>query len=285
MGQCLYPWSKKGENITLPCGKCWECKARRVSGWSFRLMKEEEQSSSALFVTLTYSPESVPITTKGYMTLKKEDVQWFIHKLRKITDKKYKNEKTTIKYYACGEYGSHTFRPHYHIIIFGADPNLISKAWRRFNQESGKTEDIGTIHIGEVSGASIGYTLKYINKPSRIPIHKNDDRIKEFSLMSKRLGANYINEKTIKWHHADPVNRYYTPLKDGKKIALPRYYKQKLFTEEQRQNINEQINNQEVTRIRNLSVDKIVEEYEKNVYIRKEKTRKNNKDQRIQSKI
>ena len=47
---------------------------------------------------------------------------------------------------------------------------------------------------------SIVYTMKYISKKSQIPVHELDDREKEFALMSKRLGENYINDKTIKWH-------------------------------------------------------------------------------------
>jgi len=66
--RCITPFYKKekfkGENIPFPCGKCPPCKKRRTSGWSFRLMKEEERSKSALFVTLTYDTEYVPITKK-----------------------------------------------------------------------------------------------------------------------------------------------------------------------------------------------------------------------------
>lgn len=38
----------------------------------------------------------------------------------------------------------------------------------------------------------------------------------------------------IKWHHADPNNRMYCNIEGGKKIAMPRYFKQKLYDDEQR---------------------------------------------------
>lgn len=38
----------------------------------------------------------------------------------------------------------------------------------------------------------------------------------------------------IRWHAADFKNRMYCNLKDGKKIAMPRYYKEKVFDEYQR---------------------------------------------------
>lgn len=171
---CLTPFlvNLKLENrkVPVPCGKCPDCLKRRISGWSFRLMTEEKRSLSSHFITLTYSPQHVALTRGGYMTLSKRDVQLFLKRLRK------RNTGTQIKYYACGEYGGKYSRPHYHILLFNADINTISPSWEK-----------GSVHFGSVSGASIGYTLKYMSKPSRIPMHVKDDRIKEFSLMSKNL--------------------------------------------------------------------------------------------------
>lgn len=197
---------------------------RRISGWSFRLVKEGDVSKSALFVTLTYNTEHVPITQKGYMSLDKTDVQKFFKRLRKLSKQK-------IKYFAVGEYGTEKMRPHYHIIMFNADKEMIVKAWTKDNKE------IGSIFIGTVSEASIGYTLKYMQKPTKIPLHKNDDRLKEFQLMSKGLGKNYLTNNMIFWHKDDLVNRMYIPLKDGKKIAMPRYYKDKLYNESEKNRI------------------------------------------------
>ena len=228
--RCITPFYKKekikGENIPFPCGKCPPCKKRRTSGWSFRLVKEEERSKSALFLTLTYDTEYVPITNNGYMTLNLKDLQKFFKRLRKL-----ENEK--IKYYAVGEYGSTKKRPHYHVILYNANPNNIARAWALNNKP------IGTYHIGNVSDASIGYTLKYMSKNSQIPMHKNDDRIKEFSVMSKGLGSNYITDNMINWHKADLEKRMYIPIKDAKKIAMPRYYKDKMYSEQEKAKINE----------------------------------------------
>lgn len=96
------------------------------------------------------------------------------------------NPDHKLKYYLCGEYGGKTFRPHYHLILFDAVLPTIQKAWEH-----------GSIHYGAVSGASIGYTLKYMAKPGKIPLHQNDDRVPEFSLMSKGLGKNYLTEAMV----------------------------------------------------------------------------------------
>jgi len=191
-------------------------------------MKEGERSNSALFVTLTYDTKYVPITENGYMTLDKKDLQKFFKRLRKLSDAK-------LKYYAVGEYGSSRYRPHYHIILFNARVECIERAWALDNKK------IGEIHVGEVSEASIGYTLKYVSKPKKIPLHQRDDRQKEFSIMSKKMGDNYLNEKMIKWHKNDLEQRMYVPIKDGKKIAMPRYYKEKIYTTQEKTRISSTI--------------------------------------------
>jgi len=162
-----------GSAQLVPCGKCSKCKQRRISDWVIRLSAEEKQYGHGLFVTLTYDTDHVPITPKGYMTTTKRDVQLFMKRLRKISP-----AGTKIKYYAAAEYGGRTWRPHYHLIMFGADRELIDKAW-----------GLGTIHVVPMSKATIAYTLKYISKNKRVPQHKNDDRQPEFSLMSKNLDA------------------------------------------------------------------------------------------------
>ena len=164
----------------VPCGRCPPCKKRKVQQWVFRMMQEEKVSESSHFITLTYNTDNVPISENGFMTLDKADWQKFMKRLRKRNTKK-------LRYYAVGEYGGKTDRPHYHAIIYNLDhEDLIAESWK-----------IGTVHIGTVSGSSIAFTTKYIDKEKRIPMFERDDRLREFSLMSKGLGKNYINEKSI----------------------------------------------------------------------------------------
>lgn len=224
MSECMTPYITKARNkmgtIPVPCGKCPACCKRRASAWSIRLKEERKRSSSAYFITLTYSNYHVPITESGFMSLDKRDVQLFFMRLRKVN-------APGIKYYCVGEYGSKTLRPHYHIILFNADVKTIQSAW-----------NLGQVHYGQVEGASIGYTLKYISKPRQIPAFENDDRAREFALMSKGLGDNYIN-RMVHWHHADLDNRMYVPLEGGKKACMPRYYKEKMYVDSERKRIGQ----------------------------------------------
>ena len=224
MGRCISPFLVRdkitGATTPAPCGKCPDCIAKRVSGWSFRLVQEDKQSLMSLFVTLTYAPEFVPNTKNKFMTLDKKHVQNFMKLLRY-----YSPSFPKIKYYAAGEYGSEGERPHYHIILFNANYEAVERAW-----------SMGAIYFGTVTAASVGYSLKYISKKGKIPVHSRDDRLPEFALMSKGLGKNYLTEQMVRWHNEDLYNRMYLPF-EGKKLSMPRYYKEKLYTKEQREHI------------------------------------------------
>lgn len=249
--RCLTPFPKWDEKqytwMSLPCGKCPNCMKRRTSGWSFRLVKEGEVSDTALFVTLTYDTQYVPLTKNGYMTLDKRDIQTFMKRLRKDSDRK-------LKYYICGEYGGKRNRPHYHAIIFNADPEKVEKAWSYYTP-GGRRISLGSVYIGTVTGASIGYVLKYMQKIPRKKLHERDDRSKEFSLMSKGLGANYVTDAMKKWHHNSILDRMYVPMLDNKKIATPRYYKDRVYSETQKLQIT--------SHFKKIMPDKFEEEYQK----------------------
>lgn len=229
MAQCMFPYhvdnplptSQEDTKIPVPCGRCPECLKRRSTQWGFRLQREEERSDSALFVTLTYDSLYIPLTKNGFMTLRLTDVQKFFKRLRELHKL---HSKSKIRYYYAGEYGSTRRRPHYHIILFNATPFDVAKAWC----DPITRQPIGQIDIGTVSGASIAYTVKYINKGRWQPLHKNDDRTPEFSCMSKGLGKSYLSEKTVAYHRND-LSRAFIVVQDGLKMALPRYYKNKIF--------------------------------------------------------
>jgi len=168
-----------------------------------------------------------------------------------------KQNPEKISYYTAGEYGSERTRPHYHSIMFNLDLEIIlgkSMAWQCINfphiymdgkyQLKDKIWNMGYITIGRVEGASIAYTLEYLQKGRIIPQHKHDDREKEFSLMSKKLGNNYLTKQTLDWHTKDKKtmpDRFYLPLKDGYAAPMPRYYKEKIYTQFQRTHIGAKI--------------------------------------------
>lgn len=223
------------DKVLVPCGKCPKCAKRRTSAWSFRLVQEDKVSDSSWFITLTYDTKHVPITRNGFLSLDKRELQLFFKRLRKHHEDDPVWKKP-IKYYAVGEYGSETRRPHYHVILFNANVDYIEKAWSLFvkgsisvSRPSGVSLPIGAVHYGSVSEASVGYTLKYICKPAWRPMHRNDDREPQFSLMSKGLGAAYVTPNMVRWHHDVLEERMHCVLLDGKKVTMPRYFKNRIY--------------------------------------------------------
>lgn len=213
-----------GQAVPVPCGRCPPCKNRRVNSWVFRLLQEEKVSSSAYFVTLTYDTRHVPISRNGFMTLCKRDYQLFMKRLRKLCP------ASTLKYYAAGEYGSDNNRPHFHAIVYNVpDQALFNEAW-----------GLGSVFIGKVSSDSIAYCTKYIDKSNNNPVIPGwtafagrDDRVREFPLMSKGLGENYLSPDIVRYHQSD-TSRVFVTKPGGYKMPLPRYYRLKIYDEAQR---------------------------------------------------
>lgn len=206
--ECLTPRYLSKQDMVVPCGSCSFCSATRRSDWATRLMYESKLHHVKKFITLTYANPHLK-WAHGLSQLHKPDIQKWFKILRKAGYK--------IRYYAVGEYGSNTYRPHYHVLLFGDVPDhVIRSSWR-----------FGESHIGTVTEASVMYCLGYmINGKSWKMQHK---RVRPFSLMSRKpgLGANYLSHDMIQWHRSDRKNYV---LVDGAKRHLPRYYKTKIFS-------------------------------------------------------
>lgn len=100
--QCFHPVTLKNGQ-TVPCGSCIGCRINKTSQWTFRLLLEQKNWDKASFITLTYDDDHLPSDA----SLHPEDLTLFWKRLRKNLDGR------KIKYFACGEYGDATQRPHY----------------------------------------------------------------------------------------------------------------------------------------------------------------------------
>ena len=230
--QCQSPFLVKNKNLNIrdenlmtpvPCGKCIPCLKRRSSHWSFRINEESKKSKTSCFITLTY--EEAPLSQNGYPTLIKKDFQNFFKRLRKLAP--HKKGKNRLKYFACGEYGSKTQRPHYHAIVFNLpqklidDANVIRNTWKH-----------GHTLVTPSNLKTINYVVGYITKGGfEKHIDKKyglwDDRIPEFQLMSKGLGECYLTPKMIKYYKDRKL--FCIVHENGHILSMPRYYKNKIF--------------------------------------------------------
>lgn len=192
--------------IQVPCGKCIPCLMSKRSDWCFRLEQEYKYSKTAYFVTLTYDQKHCPDQ------LEVIHLQLYLKKVRKALP----NEK--IRYYAVGEYGSKSGRPHYHLIIFNATEEVLRSKWTDKQKRV-----IGLVHIGRVTPASVAYCTKYILQPEL-----SNGKKKAFATMSRAygIGAMYLQDNMVKWHRDNDANYV---MRYNEKGRLPRFYREKIW--------------------------------------------------------
>lgn len=243
----------------ISCGQCLECKKRRSNEWTSRLLMEfESKNNCGMMLTLTYDDRclnsygdlnSNPL--RG-ISLIKSDVQKFIKRLRKKIS-------CPIKYYCCGEYGSKTNRPHYHIVILGYRfPDLRSscvvkshKGFPLFVSDTlSSLWKYGLSTVSNVTSSSLQYVSKYIQKREyganaadkyqNIVLNHNvinhrhqvynlsllpiiDSIVPEFSLMSLKTAIGY---EYMQSHYKDLLSKFkFCINKDlGTFVSLPRYF-------------------------------------------------------------
>lgn len=106
--------------LKISCGQCIGCRLERSRDWALRIVQEATLHAQNSFVTLTYADRHLP----SHASLRKKHLQDFMKRLRFSTDAK-------LRYYACGEYGTTSLRPHYHICLFGADFSADRKLYKK----------------------------------------------------------------------------------------------------------------------------------------------------------
>ena len=198
--------SPHGADFLVPCGKCLCCRAAKAKEWVQRLKNEQAYWDREGFLTLTYDDDNIPEGGK----LDKPELIRFFKRLRK----NLKGKK--IKYFACGEYGEKTMRPHYHAIIFGLDSrdeDVIKKSWTLGEM----------VQIVPVLNGGIEYVTGYVRKKIDIKysIYRQFDLPLPFQLQSKGLGLQWaIDNHDI----LEDVGL----MSQGNNKSIPRYYIKKL---------------------------------------------------------
>ena len=166
------------------------------------MLHEMNSHVSSVFITLTYNEENLP--SDG--SISKAELQKFFKRLRKALGER------VIKYYACGEYGEESGRPHYHAIIFG-----VSLLERDIIQESWK---FGFIQCGTVTYDSCRYVAQYVDKKYNGDTAKKvyGEKQVPFQLCSKGIG------KTWALHNIRYLQENQNITVKGVSVGLPRYY-------------------------------------------------------------
>lgn len=208
--------------MSVPCGQCMGCRLAKTAEWATRIMHEAQMHDISSFVTLTYNNENLPID----LSLDKTHLQLFLKRLRKYLSPK------KIRFFAAGEYGDISLRPHYHLIIFNywpQDKELYKETEYGNLWTSVKLEKLwgkGFVTIGDVTFETAAYTASYVTKKitgDEMRFHYRG-RNPEFALMSrnKGIGATWFDKFELQTKKLDSV------VSRGFQRAVPQYYQKKL---------------------------------------------------------
>lgn len=212
-----------GGAVPVGCGQCLPCRINRRREWTIRQTLESYTHESNSFVTLTYDEEKLP---PGGV-LDASELRNFIKRLRaRVAPLK-------VRFFAVGEYGDKSWRPHYHLSLFGLGPLdqlVITDCWKH-----------GFVSVYEFNYKTAAYVGGYVTKKLT---KKGDPRLggrpPEFARMSNRpgIGADamlVVRDSVL----TDAGLDYYTRESDvfrevrfgGKKYGLGRYLRRRLREE------------------------------------------------------
>lgn len=219
----------KSQTFLVPCRHCANCRVNRRSKLealtNFELLDCYKRGLSASFVTLTYSPDYVPVkafsvkSREPVTTLDYDEFRHFMMRVRKGLQTK--GLKHDFKYIACGEYSPQNSLPHYHFAAFGVDPLIFEKIVRD------KWSPRGMLDFGSLSSGGIRYILSYLDvsiggrKAYELYSKVGCEPPKVFH--SKNLGYDYIKKNQDYFKKTN--YQYYSK---GKYIPLPKNVRNRL---------------------------------------------------------
>lgn len=234
----------RGEQMEVSCGGCLGCRLDRSRLWAGRIVHESslyDYQHGNCFVTLTYRDLwecSDHQLKKGHHlpsdgSLHPSHLTKFLKRLRKSVSQK-------VRYYAVGEYGDKTARPHYHAILFNVDFSDKVEireeegVWLYSSEELDRLWPYGFTTVGEANWETAAYCARYVMKKvggvmADEHYRRWDEELgydywiqPEFSRMSLKpgIGAEWFERYKEDFY---PRDEFPVPGK-GVQRKLPRYY-------------------------------------------------------------
>lgn len=210
--------------VAIGCGHCIECMQQKARGWKVRLCEEFKVNKYSYFVTLTFSNEQLQKLCEEAQTKECNAIAGIA--IRRFLERWRKKHGRSVRHWFVTELGhTNTERIHLHGIMFCEESmtnEQLESIWQYGWTDTGKYCNEKTIN----------YITKYITKidtdhKGYVPqVFCSAGIGKAFTDKYKRL---HIYEYT-----KGNTNETYR-LNNGSKLSLPIYYRNKLFTEEERE--------------------------------------------------
>lgn len=255
--------------VPIGCGDCMECRRQKQRDWLIRLQEDIKTNPNAKFIALTFSNESYrDIITESRVRhllqkcrltagtkLTKTNIIQDITQLngyerdnaiattavRLFLERWRKQYSKSLRHWLVTELGHNgTENIHLHGIIWTDLPitnienTILEELWTYGIVWKGEkrhyTQTRGTLK-NYVNAATINYITKYVTKQD-----EKHPYYKPIVLASKGIGRNYTNSyNATKNRYTETGTNETYRTESGHKIKIPTYYRNKIYTEEQRE--------------------------------------------------
>lgn len=243
--------------VPIGCGECYECRRQKAQAWRVRLCEEIKTNKYAYFVTLTFTNEDLIKLGKEYNIITKGNYdpnEIATKATRLFLERWRKKNKKSLKHWLITELGhENTERIHLHGIIFPEfeiNNDYLSKIWKYGRTDIGEYCNIRTIN----------YIVKYVTK-----IDIEHKEFKSVILCSAGLGEQFTKtfsaKQTYKYRPNNSIE-YYT-LPNGYKVSLPIYYRNKLYTQKERDQLWTERLDKQIIFVNGIKIDISTEEGQK----------------------
>lgn len=253
--------------VPVGCGKCMECRKKKAREWKVRLSEEIRNNKKGLFIALTFSNEHLRKLINGEDTEGKKitdkiklkgyelDNEIATIAIRRFLERWRKKYKKSIRHWLVTELGGNgTENIHLHGVIWNEEMNKetlrdeIESIWKYGYIYPRKHE----LKKNSVDEKTINYIIKYV--------HKTDEKHKEYTskiLCSQGIGRNYIeriDSKRNKYKENEKTIETYKT-RTGHEIALPIYHRNKIYTDEEREQLWLQKLDEQVRYVNGIKID------------------------------
>lgn len=212
--------------VEVGCGICSDCRRKRQNEWMTRL-NEEYDNGRILYCTFTLNEKyyhQLRIEVGNNSTENRENAI-MTRAVRLYLELWRKRHKQALKHWFITELGGETGRIHIHGMVFG-----------NYNIDDVKNAWIYGLSQVEIlkSKRGLNYVLKYVTKKSIF-----DRNFIGKIMCSPGIGRGYeekYDAKRNKFNAAGATDCTYR-LVSGKRVMLPAYYKRKIYSDEEREQL------------------------------------------------
>lgn len=235
-GKPPLPLDDRVKYVPIGCQNCIECRKQKAREWQVRLLEDIKTHRNAKFITLTFNDQqylklSNAVTAlqpiSGYLL----DNEIATLATRRFLERHRKQHRKALRHWLVTELGHNgTENIHLHGLIWTDLPlTHIAELWQYGfmypNAEQAKQNF--------VNNRTVNYITKYVHKMDKLHPNYNSK-----ILTSPGIGHNYTttyDSTRNKFQASKTIETYRTST--GHKIAMPTYWRNKIYNEEQREKL------------------------------------------------